>query len=64
MRNFDELVPEAADAQIEDGLLWVDKLKFPGSFFFRRKDLHIADYNLYYLNVRENAKLRTETFLK
>ncbi|MEL7118571.1 MAG: DUF3089 domain-containing protein [Bacteroidota bacterium] len=64
LRNFDKLIPEAADAQIEDGLLWVNKLKFPGSFFFRRKNLHIADYNLYYLNVRENAKLRTETFLK
>jgi len=64
LRNFDKIVPEAADAKVNDGLLWVSKLKFPGSFFFWKKNYHIADYNLYYLSIRENAVKRTEAFLK
>lgn len=64
LRNFDKIVPGAADAIVNDGLLWVSKLKFPGSFFFWKKNLHIGDLNLYYLNVRNNAIRRTEAFLK
>ncbi len=64
LRNFDKIIPEAADAIVNNGLLWVSKLKFPGSFFFWKKDFHIADFNLYYLSVRNNAVRRTEAFLK
>ncbi len=64
LRNFDKIVPGAADAIVNDGLLWVSKLRFPGSFFFWKKNLHIGDLNLYYLNVRNNAILRTEAFIK
>jgi hypothetical protein len=64
LRNFDKIRPGVADAIVNDGLLWVSKLKFPGSFFFWKRNLHIADLNLYYLNVRNNAIRRTEAFLK
>lgn len=64
LRNFDKIVPGAADAIVNDGLLWVSKLRFPGSIFFWKKSLHIGDLNLYYLNVRNNAIRRTEAFLK
>ncbi len=64
LRNFDKIVPGAADAMVNDGLLWVSKLRFPGSFFFWRKNYHIGDLNLYYLSIRNNAVLRTEAFIK
>ena len=63
LRNFDKIIPGAADAIVNDGLLWVSKLKFPGSFFFWKRDYHMLDLNLYYLSIRNNAILRTEAFL-
>lgn len=60
--NFDKILPQLADAQIHDGLLWVTKPRFPGSVFFTRPNYHVADYNFYYLNVRNNAMRRVEAF--
>lgn len=60
--NFDKILPKLADAQIHDGLLWVTKPRFPGSVFFTRPNYHVADYNFYYLNVRNNAMRRVEAF--
>ena len=64
LRDFDKVLPGIADATSHNGLLWVHKPKFPGSFFFRRKNYHIADYNLFYLNIRENALRRVGAFWK
>jgi hypothetical protein len=53
----------------QDVLEWHDSvdvffvhLQFKGSFFFRKKNYHIGDLNLYYMNVRENAALRVEQY--
>lgn len=64
LREFGQLYPRIADAQAHNGLLWVHKPKFPGSFFFRRKNYHIADYNLFYVSIRENAIQRVGAFWK
>ncbi len=60
--DFEKIMPQLADAQVHDGLLWVTKPKFPGSAFFTRRNYHIADYNLYYLNVRNNAMRRVAAY--
>jgi hypothetical protein len=44
-----------------DGL-FTNKPKFFGDIFFTRKNYHIADYNLFWINVRENAEERVEAF--
>ncbi len=62
--NFNKIYPQSVEAQVFDGLLWSNKPKFPGSFLLTKKNYHIADYNFYYANVRKNAQLRTEAFLK
>lgn len=64
LRKFDKIYPGIADAQVHKGLLWVHKPKFPGSIFFTRKNYHVADYNLFYANVRKNAKRRVDLFWK
>ncbi len=64
LRRFDRLLPGIADARAVNGVLWVHKPRFPGSIFFVRRNYHIADYNLFYLNIRENARLRAESFWK
>ena len=55
---------QLVDAQVKDGVLWVHKTKFRGSIFLITKNYHIADFNLFYTNVRLNAMLRTSRFLK
>lgn len=63
--NFDKgLTPHIADAQIYEDHLWVTKPKFRGSIFVRFKNYHIADYNLFYADIRENAQHRVEQYLK
>lgn len=62
LSSYNRIYPQIADAQIHDGVLWVHKPKFPGSIFFLRRNYHIADLNLYHVNVRNNAELRAKTF--
>lgn len=61
--NFDKgLVKNLVGAKVNDGVLWVNKPKFRGSFFMWFKNYHIADYNFFYLSVRNNAIQRTSRF--
>ncbi|MCB9283519.1 MAG: DUF3089 domain-containing protein [Lewinellaceae bacterium] len=62
--SYDGYLPERVGAEVHDGLLWVHKPKFPGSALFWRRNYHVADYNLFYLDVRENAQARVDAFLR
>lgn len=64
LNPFERIYPEASDAQVYQGILWASKPRFKGSILFNTKNYHIGDYNIYYLNVRENAGKRTEAYLK
>ena len=55
-------VANVVGAQINNGILWVEKPKFPGSFLLTTKNYHIADFNFFYLSVRENSIYRVEQF--
>ncbi len=63
LRNYKSIKPEVNDAQNYKGVLWISKPKFFGNFLMNWNRYHIADYNLFYLNIRENVKLRVESFL-
>ena len=45
-----------------DGLLWIRPLRMPLGSMLGLKDWHIADYNLFWANIRHNAELRTRTW--
>jgi len=60
--NFNKLVPGVVDAQIHDGILWVNRPHFKGSFLFRTKNYHIGDINLFYLPIRDNLRTRVRSF--
>ena len=64
LRNMNTVIPKLCDAQIADGVLRIHKPNFKGNIFLNIKNYHIADYNLFYSNVRENAILRKDTFIK
>ncbi len=64
VRPFCAVRPQIVDAEVYRGVLLCSRPKFPGSFFFRTKNYHIGDLNLYYMNVRENAEARVKAYLK
>jgi hypothetical protein len=64
LRKFNKIPDHVADAQIYDDVLWIHKPHFPGSFFYRTKNYHIGDINLFYMNVRNNVRTRISAFWK
>jgi hypothetical protein len=63
LHDFDKIVPGLVHAQIHGNILWVNDPKFIGNFSLSLKDYHIADYNLFYENIRENVGERINAFL-
>ena len=64
-QRFRRIDPHVTDAQIHDGLLWVTPpapLGYPRFLLLDalelRHSFHIADYSLFYLNLRENVQAR------
>jgi len=63
LRNFNKVFIERVDAHAQNGILWAHRPKFPFSFFLKTNNYHIADFNFYYVDVQENAKLRVKSYL-
>lgn len=63
LRNFNKIIPDLVHAQIHGNILWVNKPEFFGNFLLKTKNFHIADYNLFYKNIRENVGGRVRNFL-
>ncbi len=64
LKNFDKVIPGLVHAKIHGSVLWVNKPHFFGNIFLNTKNYHIADYNFFYENIRENAGTRIKAFLK
>lgn len=64
VRPFCAVYPQLTDAEVHSGYLLCTKPKFPGSKFVRTHNYHAGDINLYYMNVRENAKRRAAMHLR
>lgn len=76
-KDFNRLVPNVVSAMIEPQhkILWVDapeKLQekiledkiAENKLIDKLKNYHVADYNLFWMDIRENARLRVEAFLE
>jgi len=64
LKNFKKIRPGVSDAQNHDGMIWIRKPRFFGNFLLRWKRFHVVDYNLFYMNIRENAVVRVKAYLK
>jgi hypothetical protein len=64
LTKFNTVYYQTTDAQISNGFLYVKKPKFPWSFIYFTRNYHIADINLYYLNIRENLRQRISAYWK
>jgi hypothetical protein len=62
LTRFNHLVPHVTNARIHEGVLWVHRPYFPGSFLLRTRNYHIGDINLFYLNIRENVRTRIRSY--
>lgn len=60
--KFGKIHPKVCDAQLMQGILWIKKPVFFGNFLFTWKNYHIADYNLFFLSIRNNALLRVNSY--
>jgi hypothetical protein len=56
--------PNMSDAQVNKGLLWINKPNVKGAFFVRTKVWHVADINFFWMNIRQNAELRIKTYFQ
>ena len=56
-------IPQLADAQVHDGLLWINKPYVSGRFLLRNKVWHKADINLFWQSMRDNVALRIKNYL-
>jgi hypothetical protein len=64
LKNFKKVHKALVDAQVYENILWANKPSFFGSIFLTTKNYHVADYNFYYMSIRENAKHRVGLFWK
>ena len=61
---FKKVLKERCDAQVHGGILWVTKPKFKGSMFYTNPNYHIADFNFFYMDIRQNLELRIQNYFK
>jgi hypothetical protein len=59
-----KVIPAINSARVKDGMLWICKPYIPGRMFYKVKNYHIGDYNLFYENIRENAVQRVEQYFE
>lgn len=62
LKNFNRIYKGTTDALISNGLLFVRRPRFPGSFLYIKRNYHIGDINLYYVNVRDNVRQRIASY--
>lgn len=62
--GFNSIVKKVAAAKNADGVLWTHKPRFFGNVFFKTKNYHVGDFNLYYMSVRDNVKRRIAAYKK
>jgi len=62
--KFTKIVPQINDARVHQGMLWIHEPRVPGRLFINLKNYHVADYNLFCFNIRENVKQRCDAYMK
>ncbi len=65
-KDLNKLIPGVISASIEPEhhILWVDVPEGLGKQYGKLKNYHVADYNLFYMDIRLNVLERVKAFLK
>jgi hypothetical protein len=62
--KFNKIVPRVVNTNIHNNILWASKPNIAGKIFFTKKNYHIGDINLFYMNIRHNVRTRINAFWK
>jgi Protein of unknown function (DUF3089) len=62
--NFNKIIKNTNGAVTHQGVLWVERPRFPGSLLYFSKNYHPGDINLFYLSIRENLKTRIAAYFQ
>jgi len=60
--NFNKIYRHTQSSQIAGNALWVSKPRFPGGFFYFTKNYHAGDFNLFYIDIREDVARRIKVY--
>lgn len=60
--KFNEVFPQVTESRIKDGILWVKRPKIKGNNAIIGNNFHLADFNLFWMDVRKNAAIRLDAF--
>lgn len=63
LRDFNRVWQGLLRTKVYEDFLWVNKPRFPWSFLLTTKNYHIADYNFFYADVRQNAQKRVSAYV-
>ena len=63
-KSFKKLNKNIVSAQVYKNVLWSCKPDIFGKIFFFKKNFHIGDINLFYVNIRDNVKQRIKYYFK
>ena len=61
--KYTKIHRHAVDAQVHTGVLWINTPKIVGAKMLHVKNYHVADYNLFWVDVRANVKQRVDEFV-
>lgn len=59
---FNTIAKHPNSTKVAGSALWISKPKFKGGVFYFQKNYHIGDFNLFYLNVREDVARRIRLY--
>ncbi len=62
--DFNRIVEHPHKTSLKGNALFISKPKFKGGVFYFKKNYHIGDYNLFYVNIREDVARRIKYFQK
>ena len=62
MKDYERLYEHVIEAKTQGSILWVKRPKVPGAWILIGKNFHIADFNLFWLDVRENVATRVAAY--
>ena len=57
-KNHKIYYPNSIEVYTNKGVVWIKPIKIPFARFYKMKNYHIADYNLYWINIRNNLRHR------
>ncbi len=62
--KFNQVWKKVSGAQVHNNVLWITKPKFKFSFLVKNKmtNYHVADINMFYVNIRNNVAERLKAF--